>query len=128
MARITVPLNEAIHVFRANVDLGNFIKRIDATPHGPKLIVAFPPLLRETAILIRFQRFEGGAAYFALDGAPAFLNLNTMLRLPQGITSSGSMLKIQPDVLMRTQLNLRGISVSNVAWSNGAFVIDTSVY
>lgn len=128
MARITVPLTEAIHVFKANVDLGSFIRRIEATAHGPRLIVSFPPLVREAGILIRFMRFENGTAYFALDGAPSFLNLNALLKLPQGITASGSMLKIQPDVLLRSQLGLKGLSVSGVAWSNGSYVIDASVY
>ena len=38
------------------------------------------------------------------------------------------MLKIQPDVLLRTELNLKGLTVASVAWSNGSYVIDASVY
>lgn len=128
MASIIIPLDEAIQVLQANVQLGDFVKRIDTTAYGPRLVVSFPPLIRETNILIRFVRFDNGTAYFSLDGVPTLLNLNTLLRLPQGISVSGTLLKIQPDVLIRTQLNLKGLSVKNVIWENGAFQIDTAVY
>lgn len=126
MARIIVPLNEAIYVLQANVDLGSFIRRIEATSSGPKLIVGFPPLIREANIMIRFMRFENGTALFSLEGVPQFLNLNSVLKLPQGIAVSGTTLRIEPDTLLRTQLSLKGLTVRNVAWDNGAFVIDTA--
>jgi hypothetical protein len=126
MARITVPLDEAIRVLTANVDLGNFIKRIDATAYGPRLVIGFQPVMRETAVLIRFVKFESGTALFALDNIPSFLNLNTILKLPRGITVSGTLLKIQPDVLIRAELNLKGLYVKNVAWDNGTYIIDIS--
>jgi hypothetical protein len=127
MARIIIPLNEAIQVLQANVQLGDFVKRIETTAYGPRLVVSFPPLIRETNILIRFVKFEAGTVYFSLDGVPTLINLNTLLKLPQGISVSGTLLRIQPDVLIRTQLNLQGISVQNVSWDNGAFTIDTAV-
>jgi hypothetical protein len=126
MARIIIPLSEAIHVLSANIDMGKAIKRIDATAYGPKLVVGFPPVLRETDILIRFVKFENSTAYFSLDGAPTFLNLNAVLRLPQGIAISGTLLKIQPDVLTRTLLKLKGLTVRNVSWENGTYVIDAA--
>jgi hypothetical protein len=126
MARITVPLEEAIKIFMANIKPGGVIKRVEPTSYGPKLIVGFAPVLRETAILIRFVKYEGGVAYFSLDGVPQFLNLNTVLRLPRGITVSDTLLKVQPDVLINTYLKLRGLYVRNVAWDGGSYVIDVA--
>lgn len=126
MARITVPLDEAIKIFMANIQPGGVIKRVEPTAQGPKLIVSFQPILRETAILIRFVKYEGGVAYFSLDGIPQFLNLNMVLRLPKGITVTDSLLKVQPDVLITTYLKLKGLYVSGVAWDRGTYVIDVS--
>jgi hypothetical protein len=124
MARITVPLDEAIKIFLANIQPGGVVKRVEATANGPKLIVSFQPVLRETAILIRFVKYEGGVAYFALDGVPQFLNLNMILRLPKGVTAADTLLKVQPDVLIGTYLKLQGLYVSGVAWDRGMYVID----
>jgi hypothetical protein len=124
MARITVPLDEAIKIFMANIQPGGVVKRVEPTAYGPKLIVSFQPVLRETAILIRFVKYEGGVAYFSLDGVPQFLNLNMILRLPKGITVADTVLKVQPDMLINTYLKLRGLYVSGVAWDRGMYVID----
>lgn len=126
MARITIPLNEAIHVLTANLPLGDYIKRIDATTYGPRLVIK--SFMGEIYIVIRFIKFENAVAYFSLEGVPAFINLNSVLKLPEGITINGTQLKIHPDVLIRTQLNLKGLAVWNVTWENGAYVIDTTVY
>jgi hypothetical protein len=126
MARITVPLDEAIRIVMANVKPGGIIKRIELTTYGPKLIVGFAPILRETGILIRFVKYEGSVAYFSLDGVPPFLNLNTILKLPRGITVTDSLLKVQPEVLISTFLKIRGVSVRNITWGNGTYTIDVS--
>jgi hypothetical protein len=124
MARITIPLEEAVKVFNANIQPGGVVKRVEPTAQGPKLIVSFPPILRETAILIRFLKYEGGVAYFSLDGMPQFPNIGMALRLPKGITVTDSMLKVQPDVLIATYLKLKGLYVSGVAWDRGMYIID----
>jgi hypothetical protein len=126
MARITVPLDEGIKIFMANVKPGGVIKRVEPTTYGPKVIVGFAPVLRDTGILIRFVKYEGGIAFFSLDGVPQFLNLNTVLRLPRGITITDTLLKIQPDILIGTYLKVRGIVVKNVTWVSGAYAIDVS--
>lgn len=126
MARITVPLNEAIQVLTANVQLGDFIKRIEATPAGPRLVIK--SFMGDIHVVIRFIKFENATAYFSVEGVPSFINLNSVLKLPEGITVNGTLLKISPDVLIRSQLNLKGLSVANVAWINGSFQIDTYVY
>lgn len=128
MARIVVPLNEAIHIFSSNVQLGNIITRIDATEQGPRLAVKVSPISRETYITIRFTGFENGTALFALDGLPPFISIGSFLKLPEGITVSGSKLRINADTLIRTQLKLKGLAVRSVAWQDGAYVIDTGIY
>jgi hypothetical protein len=125
MAHIIVPLNEAIHVLSANIDLGTAIQRIDATERGPKLVVGVPPLGR-FFITIRFERFEGSTAWFTLDGLPTIVNLNAILRLPAGITASGSRLRIQTDTLLNTGLGVKGIAVRGFRWENGTYVIETA--
>lgn len=125
MARIIIPLDEAIHVFTANVQLGTAIKRIDATEYGPRLAIRLTPITRATFIVIRFERFENSVAWFSLDGLPSFLNLNAMLKLPEGIAVSGTKLKINTDVLIRSLLGLNGLAVKNVAWQDGMYWIET---
>jgi hypothetical protein len=127
MARIVIPLNEAIHILTANVDLGNIISRIDATEQGPRLTIRLTPITRAFVIMIRFIGFENAVAWFVLDGVPTFVNLNAILKLPDGISVSGTKLKINTDVLIRSQLNVKGLTVQSVVWQNGAFIIDTGV-
>jgi hypothetical protein len=124
MIRIILPLGEAIRVLKANIDMGNAVKSMEATAEGLKLVISFPPLLRDTSILVRFVKFESATAYFSLDGAPALPLLAAALRLPKGIALSGTMLRIQPDVLIRAHLKLKGLTVRNLAWEGGAYVID----
>lgn len=125
MAHITVPLNEAIRVLSANVDLGTAIKRIDATERGPRLVVGVPPL-GNFYITIRFERFEGGTAWFILDGLPNIVNLNALIRFPAGISAPGGRLKIQTDALLNG-FGLKGIAVQGFSFSNGSYIIDTAV-
>jgi hypothetical protein len=124
MIRIILPLDEAIRVLCANIDMGNVVKSIEATTDGLKVVISFPPLLRETGILVSFVKFESPTAYFSLEGAPALPLIAAALRLPKGISLSGAMLKIEPDELIRTHLNLKGLKVCNILWEGGAYVIN----
>lgn len=126
MAHIIIPLNEAIRVLAANIDLGNAIQRVDATEQGPRLVVGVPALGRNFYITIRFERFEGSTAWFTLDGLPGIVNLNALIRFPAGISASGSRLKIQTDTLLNTGLSVKGIAVRGFRWENGTYVIDTA--
>jgi hypothetical protein len=126
MAQIIIPLAEAIQVFRANVPLEGVVKRVDPSEYGPRLAIRLSPVLRESYITIRFVQFENNTAQFYLDGVSPMINLNAMLKLPQGISISGNRLFVRTDVLLQTLLGLRGLAVRSVVWAGGAYHIETA--
>ena len=125
MAQIIIPAQEAISVLRANMQPVAAIKSMDVTQRGPRLGIRLLPILPTMYIIIRFVKFEASIALFELDGMPASVNLNSILKLPQGITASGSRLSVNTDVLIRDMLKLRGLRLISVAWSDQAYHIAT---
>ena len=125
MAQLIIPLEEAIRVFQASVQLPPIVRRVEPTAQGPRVVLRLSPLMREFGVTIRLLRYDGSAAHFALDGMPNFLNLNTMLKPPEGIAFNGDRMTIQPAALLG-QIGVRGLSVTGVTFEVGAYHLTLS--
>lgn len=122
MAEINIPLAEAIRVFQASVQLPPIVRRIEASPQGPRVVLRLSPLMREFSVTIRFARFENGVALFQLDGLPDLLNLNNLLKPPEGIAFDSGRLIVRPETLLGS-LGVKGLQVTGFAFENGAYRI-----
>jgi hypothetical protein len=120
MAEFTIPLAEAIRVFSASVQLPVVVRRIEAAPQGPRVMLRLSPLMREFGVVIRFARFENGTALFLLDGLPELINLNTLLKPPAGIVFDSGRMAIRPAALLE-HLGVRGVNVTGFSFENGVY-------